>query len=72
MSKRLVELHRYITDPLPGDEDTRLAIDPDDIRQVHVGKGGVTIITTSQGKLAVEEDYDAVVAMKEGAADDDF
>ena len=64
---RLIELHRRITNPLPEDEedDNRLAIEPSEIRQIHVGKGGYTIITTACGKVAVEEDYEDVVAMKE-------
>lgn len=68
----MIELHRLLTDSLPDDADTRVSIAAEDIRQVHVGKGGITIITTPCGKLAVEEAYEDVVAMKERAAKDAF
>lgn len=69
---RMIELHRHIINPTPDEEDTRLSICPGEISQVHVGKGGYTIVTTSCGKLAVEESYEEVVAMMTGGDENAF
>ena len=60
----MIELHRQTSDDLfTEDQDDRIAIDLEDIRQVHVGRGGVTIVTTSTGRIPVQEDYDTAKRM---------
>jgi len=63
----LIELHRLISDGLYQDEsgNNRVSIEATDIKQVHEGKGCVTIITTPIGKLAVEESYEKVCKLRD-------
>jgi len=61
----LIELHRHSPEGRLPDDESRVAIELDDIRQVHEGFGGVTIITTPMGKIPVVESYDQVKRLKE-------
>ena len=44
-----------------GENLSRIAIPRREIRQVHEGKGGVTIITTPTGRIPVAETFNQVM-----------
>ena len=62
----MIELHRKPSDDFfpESEQDNRISIERDDIRQVHVGRGGVTVVTTPTGRIPVEEKYEEVKKIK--------